>query len=179
MEEKEILEFINARNFEKAFNAIVDAYSKPLYFQARNILLEHEEANDALQNSFVKIWKNLPRFQGDSKVFTWTFRIVTNQSLDQLRKLKAKNSTPIEYVNEALSDPYFNGDDLHKKLLNAVEELPEKQKLVFKMKYFQNMTFGQIAGIIGGSEGGLKANYHHAVKKIKENISTELNPLDF
>ncbi len=179
MEEKEILNLIEQKQFEKAFNAIVDAYSKPLYFHARSIVLNHEEAHDALQNSFVKIWKGLTKFKGDSKIYTWTYRIVTNQSLDQLRKLKTHTTTHLESVNEALSDPYFNGDDVHKNLLLVVEELPEKQRLVFKMKYFQDLTFAEIAEIIGGSEGGLKANYHHAVKKLKEKISIQLNPLEF
>lgn len=179
MEEKDILDFLKQKEFEKAFNAIVDVYSKPLYYQARSILLNHEEANDALQNAFVKIWKGLPKFNRDSKIYTWTYRIVTNQSLDQLRKLKAKPTAQLDYVQEALSDSFFDGNEVHKKLLICVEELPEKQKLVFKMKYFQDMTFAEIASIIGGTEGGLKANYHHAVKKVKENISVQLNQFEF
>lgn len=174
----QIKKLLAEENWEAAFGLIVKEYAKPLYFQARNILGDHDEADDAVQNAFIKIWSALPKFQADSKVYTWAYRIVTNQSLDQLRKLKRRGqSVAIEDhpLESAESDPFFDEDKAYKSLMTEVDNLPEKQKLVFTMKYFQELTFVEISEILGGSVGGLKASYHHAVKKLKTNLSLALN----
>ena len=173
-----IKKLLSEEKWEDAFGLIVKEYSKPLYFQARNILGDHQEADDALQNAFIKIWSALPKFKSDSKVYTWAYRIVTNQSLDQLRKIKRRGqSVSLEdhTLESETGDVFFDEDQAYASLVKAVENLPEKQKLVFTMKYFQELTFAEIAEILGGSIGGLKASYHHAVKKLKTNLSLALN----
>ncbi len=147
-------------------------YQKPLYNHVRNIVLNHDDANDVLQNTFVKIFQNLKNFKGDSKLFTWMYRIATNEALTFLnQKAKKSGISSVELQNKAIenlkADIYFDGDEIQIKLQKAIALLPEKQQLVFKMKYFEDLKYEEISEILGTSVGALKASYHHAVKKIE------------
>ncbi len=172
LDEGKILEALEAKDFQTAFNRMVDQYKEPLYWRIRKILHFHEESQDVLQDAFVKIWKNLSKFRGDSAPYSWAYRIASNEALQYLRSKKNQIHESIEDFEHRLeNDPYFDGDQGEIQFLKAVESLPEKQKLVFKMRYFNEIKFKDIALELGLSEGGVKANYHHAVQKIKEIIN--------
>ena len=156
-----------------AFNLLVRTYSKKLYWVIRRIVLTHEDANDVLQNTFIKVWKALPDFKENSALYSWLYRIATNEALSHLKKKKINYSNNLEKLEGLKADPYFDGDDAYLEFLAAVESLPEKQRLVFKMKYFEKLKYKEIAEILGGSEGSLKASYFHAVKKIEEIINVD------
>ena len=159
-----------------AFNLIVRANSEKLYWLIRRIVLTHEDANDVLQNTFIKVWKGLPNFKGNSTLYSWMYRIATNESLSFLKKKQKESSHgSSSLLNDLKEDPYFDGDVAYLHFLSAIEELPEKQKLVFKMKYFEELSYKEIAEVQGGSIGSLKASYFHAVKKNKRNTTVELN----
>ena len=160
---------------DQAFDILLNQYKEPLYWHIRKIVLNHDDADDVLQNTFVKIFKGIKKFKGDSKLYTWMYRIATNESLNFL-KLKTKkyfNSSEEmmkTLANNLKEDPYFDGDELQIKLQVLISNLPDKQKLVFQMKYEQNMKFKDISEILGTSVGALKASYHIAVKKINNGI---------
>ncbi len=161
---------IEKRNY--AFNLIVRKYQVKLYWHIRKIVIKHDDTNDILQNTFVKAWKGLDGFREDSKLYTWLYRIATNESLTFLKQQKTKYLMPlVDYENqlkESLeSDEYFNGDEIQRKLQKAILDLPEKQRIVFNMKYFDEMKYDDMAEILKTSVGALKASYHHAVKKIE------------
>ncbi|MEO6884139.1 MAG: sigma-70 family RNA polymerase sigma factor [Bacteroidia bacterium] len=160
------------RNF--AFNLIVRKYQKKIYWHIRKILIDHDDSNDVTQNVFIKVWKNLDGFKEDSQLYTWLYRIATNESLTFLKQKKRKNLVPfsdVEYSlsNSLQSDQYMKGDEIQLKLQNAILTLPNKQRIVFNMKYFDNIKYEEMSKILDTSVGALKASYHHAVKKI-ENI---------
>jgi RNA polymerase sigma-70 factor (ECF subfamily) len=154
---------------EQAFTTIVREYQEPLYRQIRRIVLYHDDANDVLQNTFLKAWSALDSFRGESKLITWLFRIATNEALNYLEK--ENNNTRMSEVEGSVasqlqSDPYFDGDETELQLQEAVSKLPEKQRLVFNMKYFQELKYEEISQILGTSVGALKTSYHIAVQKI-------------
>ncbi len=154
---------------EQAFTTIVREYQEPLYRQIRRIVLYHDDANDVLQNTFLKAWSALDSFRGESKMITWLFRIATNEALNYLEK--ENNNTRMSEVEGSVasqlqSDPYFDGDETELQLQEAVSKLPEKQRLVFNMKYFQELKYEEISQILGTSVGALKTSYHIAVQKI-------------
>ena len=165
----------NKETQNKAFETLLNSYKQPLYWHIRRIVLNHDDADDILQNTFIKIFKGIAKFKGDSKLYTWMYRIATNESLNFL-KLKAKKyfqsseKMMNNLANNLKEDPYFDGDKLQLELQKFISSLPSKQKLVFQMKYEQNMKFKDISEILGTSVGALKASYHLAVKKIKEKI---------
>ena len=169
----EILEGINtAGRKEAAFNHLVEKYQERLYWHIRKIVIDHEDTDDVLQNTFIKIWRSLPEFRSDSRLFTWLYRIATNEALTFLKQKKRRTFTPLEDVEHKLgeeleSDPYFDGNEIQLKLQQAILKLPEKQRLVFNMKYFEGLKYEDMAEILGTSVGALKASYHHAVKKIE------------
>ena len=169
-------ELKDKRTQDKAFENLLMQYKQPLYWHIRKIVLNHDDADDVLQNTFVKIFKGIKKFKGDSKLYTWMYRIATNESLNFL-KLKAKKyfqSSEVMMTKLAKNlkeDPYFDGDALQLKLQLLIANLPKKQKLVFQMKYEQNMKFKDISEILGTSVGALKASYHLAVKKIRIEIT--------
>ena len=153
-------------------------YKERTYWHIRRILLDHEDANDIVQDTFVKVWKNLDSFRGDSSLFSWIYRIATNESLNFLRKMKNKSTVPIdkvEYllVNKLDDNSMMSGDEIERKLQHSLLKLPEKQRLVFNMRYFEDLKYQEISDILGTSVGGLKASYHHAIKKIEENLKTD------
>jgi len=158
-----------------AFNLIVEKYKERLYWHIRKIVIIHDDADDVLQNTFIKVWKGLADFREESQLFTWIYRIATNEALTHLKQKRTKYLVPIVDVEKGLSnvidtDSWFNGDELQKKLQKAILTLPEKQRLVFNMKYFDEMKYEEIAEIVGTSVGALKASYHLAVKKIEKYI---------
>lgn len=158
---------------EVAFSFLVDRYSQQLYAVIRRIVYRHEEADDVLQNTFVKVWRHIGTFKGQSKLSTWLYSIATNEALSHIRKEKNMRRLPLtteEYdlTQMLMSDPYFDGDLAEAQFMAAIDQLPEKQKLTFELRYFQDLPYKEISEITNTSEGALKANYHHAVKKIKK-----------
>ena len=175
MEDQELIRlyFIEGRK-NYAFNMMVRSYSERLYHSIRKILINHQDTDDALQNSFVKIWKALPSFKHDAQLYTWMYRIAVNEALALLRKQKKYRSTDYSDTLEKISnEPFFDGDKAYAAFLAAIAALPEKQQLVFKLKYFDELQYNEMAQMLGGSEGSLKASYHHAVKKIKEKLELD------
>jgi len=171
--DKELLDLFGdkeKRNY--AFNLIVRKYQEKLYWHIRKIVIKHDDTDDILQNTFVKAWKGLDGFRKDSKLYTWLYRIATNESLTFLKQQKTKYLLPIvdyeNHLSETLEcDEYFNGDEIQSKLQKAILQLPEKQRIVFNMKYFEEMKYDDMSEILETSVGALKASYHHAVKKIE------------
>ena len=171
--EKEIIALLQdpARQRE-AFEAIVKEYREQVYWQIRRLIYSHDDANDILQNTFLKAWSNIDYFRGDAKMSSWLYRIALNECLTYLNKLQANKQLSIdeadtEMINKLESDPYFDGDETQKIFLKAVQTLPYKQRIVFNLKYFKEMKYEEISEIMGTSIGGLKSSYHHAVKKIE------------
>jgi RNA polymerase sigma-70 factor (ECF subfamily) len=155
---------------EKAFLLLVEKYQERLYWHIRKIVIIHEDADDVIQNTFVKIWRNLEGFKSNAQLYTWLYKIATNEALSWL-KIKKKNSI-VNYeeflVNSLPGDEYFDGEKLELKLQKAILSLPERQRLVFNMRYFDELKYEEIAEILDLSTGALKASYHHARKKIEE-----------
>jgi len=161
-----------------AFNELVKSYQERLYWHIRKIVVDHDDADDIMQNVFIKVWKNIDSFREESSLYTWLFRIATNESLTLLAKQKRQNKIFIKSEEDFLigkfsADEYFDGDEIHRKLMEAVLKLPERQRLVFNMKYFDGMKYEQIAGILNITTGALKASFHFAVKKIEESLKDE------
>lgn len=163
---------------EKSFNYILDRYKKRLYWHIRKIVIDHDDTDDLLQNTLIKAWEALPQFRNESLLFTWLYRIATNESITFLNKKRKRFFLPIVNVESQLTDkleasPYFNGDQLQLAFQKAILSLPEKQRLVFNMKYFEELKYEEMSEILGTSVGALKASYHHAVKKIEKMINNE------
>lgn len=155
-----------------AFEVLVSTYKEPLYWHIRRIVLNHDDTDDVLQNTFIKVYKNIKSFKGDSKLYTWLYRIATNEALTFLKRKSRRNSlsdgeTQERLVQNLQADVYFEGDKIQLKLQEAIATLPEKQKLIFNMKYFQEMKYEEISEILETTVGGLKASYHLAVKKVE------------
>lgn len=168
-----IEELLNPKTQNVAFQKLVQLYQKPLYNHIRNIVIDHDDANDVLQNTFIKVYQYLANFKGESKLFSWIYRIATNESLTFINNKAKKNHISNEEVsqkaiNNLEADVYFNGNEIQLKLQKAIAQLPEKQQLVFKMKYFEELKYEEISEILGTSVGALKASYHLATKKIEE-----------
>lgn len=158
----------------KVFSMIVSLFSERLYWKIRSIVLSHEDANDILQNTFLKAWKNIHTFQGRSQLSTWLYRIAINESLDFLRHQKAQHTISSDNVlnisNQLMADDYFDGDKGQALLQEAIATLPDVQRVVFTLRYFDEMKYAEMSKILQTSEGGLKASYHIAVKKITQYI---------
>jgi len=161
-----------ATDAEKAFRMIIDTYGSKLYWHIRRLVITHEDADDALQNTFINAWKNISSFRFDSSLLTWLWSISTNESLTLIRKRERQSTVSLDDVEAVLSgsaegSTWFDGDAAEVKLQNAILRLPEKQRIVFNMKYFDDMTYEDMSSVTGTSVGALKASYHHAVKKIE------------
>ena len=161
------------RNF--AFNQLVRIYQQKVYWHIRKMVIDHDDADDLTQETFIKIWKALDNFKGDSQLFTWIYRIATNECLNHLAKKKKRFFLPINDITEELSNKIDNsslisGDEIQLKLQKALLTLPDKQRLVFNMKYYDEMKYEEISEITGTSVGALKASYHLAVKKVEEHL---------
>ena len=177
-EEETLIRLQDPKTQTRAFEEIVNHYSQPLYWQIRRLVVDHEDADDVLQNTFIKAWTNITTFRGESKLSTWLYKIAYNESLTFLSKQKDTISLDTNVLdddddaptlaNTLESDTYFDGDETEAMLQAAVASLPAKQRAVFNMKYFQEMKYEDMAEITGTSVGALKASYHIAVKKIEE-----------
>jgi RNA polymerase sigma-70 factor (ECF subfamily) len=158
---------------ESAFTAIIKKYEERLYWHVRRMVVDHDDANDVLQNVFIKVWKALDNFREDSKLYTWLYRIATNESLTFLEQQKKRSSVSLSDVesgleNKVKADTNFDANKLEWKLQLAIQQLPEKQRLVFNLRYYDEMPYEEMSRILETSEGALKASYHHAAKKIEE-----------
>ncbi len=176
-EEDFIKELLNAQTKEAAFKKLVHEYQRPLYNLIRSIVLNHDDSDDILQNTFIKIFQNIDKFKGESKLFSWMYRIATNEALTFMKSKAFKNKISNEELQTKLidnlaADVYFDGDEIQLKLQKAILLLPEKQQLVFKMKYFQELKYDEMSTILGTSVGALKASYHFAVKKIEDYLNS-------
>ena len=157
---------------ELAFKTLVKHYKERLYWHIRKIVITHDDADDVLQNTFIKIFRNIDKFKGDSKLYTWMYRIATNESITFLNSKARRNQVSNKTLNEnalnsLVADVYFEGDEIQLKLQKAISQLPRIQQLVFNMRYFDNIKYKDMSEILETSEGALKASYHIAVKKIK------------
>lgn len=178
-DEREVLALLQDESTQKrGFEMIVGQYSEQLYWQIRRMVLSHEDANDLLQNTFIKAWTNIDYFRAEAKLSTWLYRIALNECLTFLNKQRAASTVSLDdpeadALHKLESDPYFSGDRLQLTLQKALMALPEKQRMVFNLKYYQDMKYEEMSEIFGTSVGALKASYHHAVKKIEKFLEEE------
>lgn len=176
--DKELLEkFRLEESRHYAFNLLVRKYQQKLYWHIRKIVIDHDDANDVIQNVFIKVWRSLDNFREDSQLFTWLYRIATNESITFLNKKRKRFFIPLIDVENEISsklsnDSLFSGDQIQLKLQQAILKLPTQQRIIFNMKYFDNMKYEEISAILEVSVGGLKASYHHAVKKLEKLLTS-------
>lgn len=176
IQDSELLhEFRNPATKERAFTAIIKKYQEKLYWHVRRMVVEHEDANDVLQNVFIRVWNGLENFREDSQLYTWLYRIATNECLTFLEQQKKKSAVSLSDVESGLSnkikaDKHFDAAKLEWKLQLAIQQLPEKQRIVFNLRYYDEMPYEEMSRVLETSEGALKASYHHAVKKIEDYI---------
>jgi RNA polymerase sigma factor (sigma-70 family) len=168
-----LIQFREPATKEKAFTAIIKKYQEKLYWHVRRMVVEHEDANDVLQNVFIRVWNGLENFREDSQLYTWLYRIATNESLTFLEQQKKKSAISLSEVETGLSnkikaDSHFDANKLEWKLQLAIQQLPEKQRVVFNLRYYDEMPYEEMSRVLETSEGALKASYHHAVKKIED-----------
>ncbi|MGN1237869.1 MAG: RNA polymerase sigma factor [Muribaculaceae bacterium] len=160
-----------------AFSRVIAHYSEPLYWQIRRMVVNHDDANDLLQNTFIKAWTNINNFRGDAKLSTWLYKIAINEAITFINKEKARNNVSIDdesfLIDNLQADEWFDGDELRVQLQKAINQLPEKQRLVFNMRYFDEMKYEDMSEILGTTVGALKASYHHALKKIEQFFSVD------
>jgi RNA polymerase sigma-70 factor (ECF subfamily) len=173
-----ILRLQDPKSKEAAFRELLQLYKERLYWHIRKIVISHDDADDVLQNTFIKVYRSIDRFKGESKLFSWMYRIATNESITHLnKKAKRLKITNEEHqnniINNLAADVYFEGDEIQRKLQQAIASLPEKQQLVFNMKYFQDIKYKDMAEILDTSEGALKASYHIATKKIEAFLTSD------
>ena len=177
MSDHELMELLrNENSRDKAFQELVLRYQERLYWHIRKIVLNHDDTDDVLQNTFMKAWKNIHTFREESSLFTWLYRIATNESLTFINSRSRRSLVPMNDVYDYLksrleADEYYDGGEIQKKLQLAILTLPEKQKLVFNLRYFEEMPYQEMSEILDTSVGALKASYHHAVKKVEEYLS--------
>jgi RNA polymerase sigma factor (sigma-70 family) len=173
VEDSEILEkFLNVKTRDEAFNLLLNKYQQKIYWHIRRLVIDHDDADDLVQDTFIKVWKNLEKFRSDAQLYTWIYRIATNETITFLNKKKQRNNTPLDEVSAELAETlvassHFNGDKVQLKLQQALLTLPEKQRLIFNMKYFDDLKYEEISSITGTSVGALKASFHIAVKKVE------------
>lgn len=178
LDDNELLyRFRNPDTKNYSFNLIIRKYQQKAYWHIRRIVINHDDADDITQETFIKVWKSLETFKGDSQLFTWIYRIATNEALSFLRKKKRILLLPILNIENRLSnslkdDNYFNGDEIQHKLQKAILKLPKKQRIIFDMKYYDDLKYEEMSNILGTSVGSLKASYHHSVKKIEDYLKS-------
>jgi len=170
-----ISEFKVEATKESAYTAIIKKYQEKLYWHIRRMVVDHDDTNDVLQNVFIRVWKGLANFREDSQLYTWLYRIATNESLTFIEQQKKRTSVSMSEVETGLSnkikaDENFDGKKLEWKLQLAIQQLPEKQRAVFNLRYYDEMPYAEMSKVLETSEGSLKASYHHAVKKIEDYI---------
>lgn len=179
MTDKEILDLYNSGQRELAFKELVNSYSERLYWHVRRLLCSHEDTDDLLQDIFVKIWSSLSTFRGESQLYTWLYRIATNESLNFLQKQKIRAALQFESMTSKIEerideDTLLDGDQLQRDLMKAIQRLPSKQRTVFIMRWFDDLSYEDISDILGTSVGALKASYHFASEKIKAELEKNL-----
>ena len=157
---------------EQGFKLLMQKYQERLYWHVRRMVFEHDDANDVIQNTFIKVYRSIQKFEGKSQLYTWLYRIATNEAITFLNKKKKKSTASLDnedynLENQLKADDYFDGDEIQRKLQDALNKLPEKQRAVFNLRYFEEMSYAEMSEVLGTSVGGLKASYHHAVKKIE------------
>jgi len=173
-DDKHLQELLSRSETQReGFELMVRKYSEQLYWQVRRIVLTHEDANDVLQNAFIKAWNGLSSFHGDSKILTWLSRIAINESIDFVRRQKnlttvSTDDAELSVSNTLMADEYFDGDSTEAQLQEAIASLPDMQRTVFNLRYYEEMRYSDMSKLLGTSEGSLKASYHIAVKKITE-----------
>lgn len=173
-DDKEIVNLLkNESTFEKGFDLMYKKYSRNLYQSIRRIVITHEDTDEVMQRLWIKVWRNIHNFRGDAKLYTWMYRIAYNESINLLKSKRKFLFFQVEDTSKALvakleAEPDFDGDEVQKRLLKAVLQLPNKQQQVFQMKYFEDLKYEEISKITGTSVGALKANYHAAVKKVEK-----------
>lgn len=177
-EEDLITQLAQPQKRSKAFSAIVRLYQERLYWHIRKMVISHEDANDVLQNTFMKAWNGIDGFRGESQITTWLYRIATNETLTFLSSKRMRITSGLDEVEDILirnlqAGSYFNGNEAELKLQKAILTLPEKQRLVFNMRYFDDLSYDQMEQILGTTTGALKASFHHAVKKIEKLLQEE------
>lgn len=170
-----LMQFRTEGTKESGFTAIIKKYQERLYWHIRRMVIDHDDTNDVLQNVFIKVWNGLGNFREDSRLYTWLYKIATNESLSFLEQKKKKSAIPLGDIEEGLSntvkaDRDFDPAKLEWKLQLAIQQLPEKQRLVFNLRYYDEMPYSEISQVLETSEGALKASYHHAAKKIEDFI---------
>src|SRR5216110_1621798 len=170
-----LVQFRNPVTKERAFTSIIKKYQEKLYWHVRRMVIDHEDANDVLQNVFVRVWNGLENFREDSQLYTWLYRIATNECLTYLEQQKKRKSVSLSDVENGLSnrlksDTNFDANRLEWKLQLGIQQLPEKQRLVFNLRYYDEMPYEEMSRVLDTSEGALKASYHHAARKIEEYI---------
>lgn len=176
MTEQELIQQLkDPKSLNAAFKDLVTMYKERLYWHVRKMVISHDDADDVLQNTFVKVYKNIHNFKEESKLYSWMYRIATNEAITFINQRAKKNNSSTEEVQQTLinnltADEYFDGDAAQLKLQNAIATLPQKQQLVFNMKYFDNVKYQDMSEILETSVGALKSSYHIAVKKIEEYI---------
>ena len=175
-DDKELLnQFRVAETKESGYTRIIKKYQEKLYWHIRRMVVDHEDANDVLQNMFIKVWKGLENFREDSQLYTWLYRIATNECLSFIEQQKKRSTVSLSDVESGLSnriqaDKHFDANKLEWKLQVAIQQLPEKQRVVFNLRYYDEMPYEKMSQVLETSEGALKASYHHAVKKIEDFI---------
>lgn len=167
----------NPKTQQRAFRELVSTYKERLYWHIRRMVTHHEDADDVLQNTFIKVFRSIDKFKGDSKLYSWMYRIATNESITFINQRAKKTGISSEelqnhLVNNLQADVYFEGEEIQLQLQKAIATLPQKQQLVFTMKYFDDVKYTDMSDILGTSVGALKASYHHAVKKIEQFLTT-------
>lgn len=168
-----IADLKNEKTRNLAFQTLVNKYKERLYWHIRKIVMDHDDADDILQNTFIKVWRSVDKFREESSLYTWLYRIATNESLTFINSNKRRSMIPMNDTSEFLmnnleSDVYFDGDEIQLRLQEAILKLPEKQRIVFNLKYFEEMKYEDMSRVLDTSVGALKASFHHAAKKVEE-----------
>ncbi len=178
-----IVDILNPETRRKAFEALIKKYQQKIYWHIRKMVIDHDDADDVVQETFIKVWQALPNFRGDAQLYTWLYRIATNESLNFLQKKRRQNHVPLDNddsldllntLESSISQDYISGDEIQLKLQKALLQLPDKQRLVFNMKYYDDLKYEEISEITGTSVGALKASYHLAVKKIEDSLTKQI-----
>jgi len=164
-------------NRENGFSLLFEKYHKKIYFHIRRIVILHHDADDVMQNTFIKVWNNLDGFRKESSLYTWIYRIATNEAISMVKRRKNESGLSLDNMSEYFmiskeGDKWFDGDEAERKLRNAILKLPDKQKLVFNLKYYDDMKYEDMSRVLNTSVGALKASYHHAVKKIEDYLNS-------
>lgn len=170
--------FADPQTRERGFNLLVKKFTEPVYWHLRRMLVDHEDTNDVMQNVFIKIWQHLGKFREDSKLYTWIYRIATNEALSFMKSSKSKYNIPLDSENEGFltqklqDDSYFKASEIEMKLQKGIMKLPSKQKAVFLLRYYENMNYNQMSEVLKTNVNTLKATYHIAAKKIEDYLKT-------